>query len=247
MLTYVKHLWPARVVKAKTLWVSEKVEFVNAPLSYALASPEAAALNSNHFDDAFSRADSAELPVGQRLREDAGIYQCESIPFRCPRVLSLEIPEHPSLRVSLKGLQLCLNIASRIVLEGLGPASNVVDTLAGLDEGGTRECPIVPSTCAIAVEPGRTVSHCGTPLADEGPLVGTVVYEGVVTDVLAVLPRLHSDQLRSEDLVLMVVNCHVLGVGVGGNEEAVVVTRLLKSVLHDHYSGLTANTLVSVA
>lgn len=59
-------------------------------------------------------ADSAELPIGQRLGKDSSVNQSECVPLGTG--LGLEVPEDPTLRVLLKSLELCFDVAASIVL-----------------------------------------------------------------------------------------------------------------------------------
>lgn len=61
-----------------------------------------------------SGADSAELPISQWLGKDSSVNQSECVPLSTG--LSLEVPEDPALRVLLKRLELCFDVAASIVL-----------------------------------------------------------------------------------------------------------------------------------
>lgn len=206
----------------------------------------------------------AEFAVGERLGEDAVVDEAESVPFG--GAFGFEVPEYPivllvvalikwdsiciidlpAIGVALESLKLGLDETAHVVLPSLGPFLDVVHVLAAAVVRRARVSAVVASTNAIAVESGGAVSHSGRPLADDRPLVGTIIGVLVVADVLTVLPRLHGDEAVAEAGVLVVVDHDPLRVVVRGSQEAVESVCLRETVVEHEDAGLRELALVAV-
>jgi hypothetical protein len=151
------------------------------------------------------RANGGELPVRQRLWENASIQKRKRIPLM--RRFRLEVPEHPSLSVTFEGLKLSFDVASHITFHVIVPRFNVGLPVAGAYVSRIGIGSIVASANIVAIERRSTISLRSRPFADDNPLVCSAgVRWCVVADKLTVLPVGHGDELISKDLIFVMIN-----------------------------------------
>ena len=129
-----------------------------------------------------------ELPLRERLRKHAGIEQTEKIPLGTG--FSLEVPEDPAVGESLVDIQLCLDELPRVVLKGLIPCIDEIDTAARPVVRAARIITLVAGANAITIESGGAVRHRSRPFPNYHPVVDIGrVCTRVTAGELAVLSR----------------------------------------------------------
>ena len=122
------------------------------------------------------------------MGEHSGVQQSEKVPLGAS--FGLEVPEYPAIGEALIDIQLRLDKLSRVILEGLIPRVDEIDTAARTMVCAARVVSFVAGTNAVAVERRGAIGHCSGPFANDDPVVNIGgVCTRVAASELAVLSR----------------------------------------------------------
>ena len=145
--------------------------------------------------------------VQRKLWEDTGINKSEKVPFGAS--FGLEVPEDPTIGHLLIHLDLSLDILSRIVFQSLIPGIDEVYGIARTYPGCIWLITVILSPDAVSIERSSAICHCGSPFADNHPVVDiSGICACMTAHELSMFFRCALQLLCRENLVLMSIDYH---------------------------------------
>lgn len=145
--------------------------------------------------------------VQRKLWKDTSINKSEKVPFGAS--LGLEVPEDPTIGHLLIHLDLSFNVLARIVFQGLIPGIDEVDRIAGPYTRCIWLITVILSPDAVSIKSSSAICHCGSPFADNHPVVDiSRICACMTAHELSMFFRCALQLLCRENLVLMGIDYH---------------------------------------
>ena len=145
--------------------------------------------------------------VQWKLWKDTGVNKSKKVPFGAS--LRLEVPENPTVGHLLIHLDLSLDVLSCIIFQSLIPGIDEVDGIAGTYTRCIWLITVILSPDTVSIERSSAICHCGSPFADNHPVVNICrICACMTAHELSMLFRCALQFLCRENLVLMSIDHH---------------------------------------